>query len=186
MFGCALPNNHFRQSFHPSRWLVVLNESFRYALHMIKGKLPTNHVSSKYQINSLMRGNHGATTSIACKAARTKQTGTNANAAVLRRSHLTFYWITPSPWTVLLFHSLLLHLPLSPPPPTHIQYTNSSTSLDHRLFMMSSLMIRWEPWMQSSWLKLGYVSCRSACDWDQNLIKQSMALLGTDQGIKNC
>ena len=112
MFGCALPNSHSRQSCHPSRWLLVLKESLWYTLHMMKGKLPTNHVSSKYRMNFLIRGNCRAATLTACQAGRTKQT---INAAVTRRSQLMFYWITPSLWRAPL-HFLSLHLPHSVPP----------------------------------------------------------------------
>ena len=55
-------------------------------------------------MNSLMWANCGTATSVACQASHTKQTGTNANVAVIQRSQLTFYWITPSPWTGPFFH----------------------------------------------------------------------------------
>ena len=81
MFGCALPNSHSRQSCHPSRWLLVLKESLRYTLHMIKWKLPTIHVSSKYRMNSLIWGNCRAATLTASQAGRTKWTDTNAQCS---------------------------------------------------------------------------------------------------------
>ena len=90
MFGCALPNSHSRQSCHPSRWLLVLKESLRYTLHMIKGNLPTNHVSSKYRMNSLIWGNCRAATLTVCQTGRTKRTGTNAQCSSYSKETVDF------------------------------------------------------------------------------------------------
>ena len=81
MFEYALSNSHSRQSCHPSRWLLVLKESLWYTFHMIKGNLPTNHVSSKYRMNSLIWGNCRAATLTVCQTGRTKRTGTNAQCS---------------------------------------------------------------------------------------------------------
>ncbi len=89
-FGCAFPTTRLRRLCHPSRWLLVLKESFWYTLHCCNGKFPTNHVSSKYWTNSWMRGSGGAAALMACQAKRTKRTGTNAKAAVLCRNRDDF------------------------------------------------------------------------------------------------
>ena len=47
---------------------------------LLQGMFPTNHVSSKYWMNSR---SCGVAVLIACQARRTKRTGTNASAAVL-------------------------------------------------------------------------------------------------------
>ena len=151
MYGCALPNSHSRQSCHPSRWLLVLKESLRYTLHMIKGNLPTNHVSPKYRMNSLMWGNCGAATLTACQAGRTKRTDTNAQCSSNSKETVDILLIYSFPMDSAPPFPFPPPSPLCPsPPPTHTQYTNSPSSSGHMLFTMSSLMIRREPWMQSS------------------------------------
>ena len=156
MFGCALPNSHSRQSCHPSRWLLVLKESLQYTLHMIKGKLPTNHVSSKYRMNSLIWVNCWAATLTVCQTGRTKWTGTNAQCSSYSKETVH----------ILLNYSFPMDsappFPFPPPSPlcpfllphthTHTIYqlSNSPSSSSHMLFMMSSLMIQREPWMRSS------------------------------------
>ena len=143
MYGCALPNSHSRQSCHPSRWLLVLKESLWYTLHMVKGKLPTNHVSSKYQMNSLIWGNCRAATLTVCQAGRTKRTGTNAQGSSYLKETVLDYSFPMDSAPSFPFPP---PSPLCPsPPPTLTQYTNSPSSSGHMLFMMSSLMIQREP-----------------------------------------
>ena len=160
MFGCALPNSHSRQSCHPSRWLLVLKESLWYTLHMIKGKLPTNHVSSEWTpwYGAIVGQQLWQFAKLVAQSGLAQM----LNAAAIRRRQFIFYWITPFPLTVPL-HFLSLHLPPLCPsllPHTHTihQLSNSPSSSSHMLFMMSSLMIWREPWMQSSWLKLVLLS----------------------------
>ena len=151
MFGCALPYSHSRQSCHPSRWLLVLKESLWYTLHMIKGKLLTNHTSSKYWMNSLIWGNCGAATLTVCQAGHTKQTGTNAQCSSYSKETVHILLNYSFPMDNAPPFPFPPPSPLCPsPPPTHTQYTNSPSSSGHMLFMMSSLMIRRESWMQSS------------------------------------
>ena len=149
MFEYALSNSHSRQSCHPSRWLLVLKESLQYTLHMIKGKLPTNHVSSKYRMNSLIWGNCRAATLTVCKTGRTKRTGINAQCSSYLKVTVDILLLPHGHCPSISFPSTFLTLSL-PSSPTHTHNTPTLPLHQVTLFMMSSLTIRREPWMQSS------------------------------------
>ena len=124
MFRCASPNSHSRQSYHPSRWLLVLKESLWYTLHMIKGKLPTNHVSSKYRMNSLIWGNCRAATLTVCQTGHTKRTGTNAQCSSYSKESVDILLNYSFPMDSTPPFPFPSPSPFCPsPPPTHTHNT---------------------------------------------------------------